>query len=74
LHAHRIQRREFFLTRDKAILKIADELAGVGIVIIMPSDYLRPIDGSSPRSCLDAALRDAHGASWRDVETGIPTD
>ncbi len=45
LHAHRIQRRDFFLTRDKAILQIADELADVGIVVITPGDYLALRDG-----------------------------
>jgi hypothetical protein len=40
LHAHRIQHRDFFLTRDKAILRIADELAHVGIIVVAPTDYL----------------------------------
>jgi hypothetical protein len=32
--------RDFFLTRDQAILGIADELADVGVVAITPSNYL----------------------------------
>jgi hypothetical protein len=40
LHAHRIQGRDLFLTRDDAILRIADELASVRIVVLTPTDYL----------------------------------
>ncbi len=34
LHAHRLRQRHFFLTRDNAILKIAGELAGIGVIVI----------------------------------------
>ena len=48
LHAHQIQHRNFFLTRDNAILKIAEELAQVGIVVMTPNDYLRLREAIDP--------------------------
>jgi hypothetical protein len=40
LHTHLLERRDYFLTLDKAILRIADELGALGIVVCTPADYL----------------------------------
>ena len=43
LHAHFVQKRDVFLTRDVPILELADELRGrFGIVVMRPDQYLKP--------------------------------
>jgi hypothetical protein len=42
VHAHLLQKRDVFLTWDKAILGLAGELRSrFGIVVLRPDDYLR---------------------------------
>jgi hypothetical protein len=49
LHAHFLQKRDVFLTWDKAILRLADELKGrFGIVVLRPDGFLRAREAGEP--------------------------
>jgi hypothetical protein len=44
LHAHLLEGRTVFLTSDKAILRIADKLLALGVVVMTPCGYLATRD------------------------------
>lgn len=71
MHAHAVYFRDYFLTRDGGILRLADELADVGITVLAPRDYLALRSAGLARNAtpdrpLPAVIDLESSATWRD--------